>query len=171
MQIYRDLAEKKTAMAVIGLGYVGLPVALAFAKKIRVIAFDQNEERINQLQQAVDSNKETDADSFFKTDILFTVNPDDLQAARFFLVAVPTPVDKHKLPDLSYLKKAVHTIGNYLKKGDYVVFESTVYPGCTEEECLPVLEKISGLQCGIDFKIGYSPERITRVIKPILFQA
>lgn len=160
MQIYRDLAEKKTAMAVIGLGYVGLPVALAFAKKIRVIAFDQNEERINQLQQAVDSNKETDADSFLKTDILFTVNPDDLQAARFFLVAVPTPVDKHKLPDLSYLKKAVHTIGSYLKKGDYVVFESTVYPGCTEEECLPVLEKISGLQCGIDFKIGYSPERI-----------
>jgi len=160
MQIFQDLKEKKAKMAIIGLGYVGLPVALAFAKKISVIAFDDDTKRIEQLQQATDSNKEIDDTSFLHSDIVFTANPDDLRVARFYLVAVPTPVDEHKTPDLNYLKRAAGVVGKHLKKGDYVVFESTVYPGCTEEECLPLLEDLSGLQCGPDFKLGYSPERI-----------
>ena len=160
MRIYQDLVEKKTKLAVIGLGYVGLPVALAFAKKISVIAFDENSKRIEQLKQKIDPNKEIEEAFFLNTDIIFTANPEDIKSARFFLVAVPTPVDEHKKPDLSYLKRATETIGKCLKRGDYVVFESTVYPGCTEEECVPLLEKISGLQCYVDFKFGYSPERI-----------
>lgn len=160
MDIYRSLIEKKASLAVIGLGYVGLPVALAFAKKIRVIGFDTNARHIASLQQGVDPGKEMTAADFEGADIVFTSDAAGISAACFFLVAVPTPVDKHKVPDLSFLKNASASIGAVLKKGDCVVFESTVYPGCTEEECLPVIEKISGLRCGTDFKIGYSPERI-----------
>ncbi len=160
MQLYRNLSEKKASLAVIGLGYVGLPVALAFAKKIRVIGFDTDAERIALLQQGIDPGKEMTADNFSASDIIFTSRPDDIKEAVFFLVAVPTPVDKHKVPDLTALKTAAATVGRVIKKGDCVVFESTVYPGCTEEECLPIIEKIAGLQCGKDFILGYSPERI-----------
>jgi UDP-N-acetyl-D-galactosamine dehydrogenase len=160
MDIYRALIEKKASLAVIGLGYVGLPVALAFAKKISVIGFDTNCRHIARLQQGIDPGKEMSVTDFEGTDIVFTSNASAMRGARFFLVAVPTPVDKHKVPDLGFLKNASATIAAVLKKGDCVVFESTVYPGCTEEECLPVIEELSGLRCGIDFKLGYSPERI-----------
>ncbi len=160
MPIYQQLSEKKACLAVIGLGYVGLPVALAFASKLRVIGFDTDAARIAMLQQGIDPGREMNAGNFAAADILFTSNPADIKEAVFFLVAVPTPVDKHKVPDLTALKMAAATVGQCLKKGDYVVFESTVYPGCTEEECLPIIEKIAGLQCGVDFKLGYSPERI-----------
>lgn len=160
MLICRELAEKKACVAVIGLGYVGLPVALAFAKKFSVIAFDENVAHVKQLQSGTDPSKEINSSVFLNSDIVFTDNAADIKTARLFLVAVPTPVDEHKIPNLSYLKRATETIGKYLKKGDYVVFESTVYPGCTEEECIPMLEHLSGLQCGIGFKVGYSPERI-----------
>ena len=160
MSVYQDLTGKKASLAVIGMGYVGLPVALAFAKKLRVIGFDTDAERITKLQNGIDPGKEMTAADFSGTDILFTSDPSAVKESVFFLVAVPTPVDKHKVPDLTALKTAAATVGRYLKKGDTVVFESTVYPGCTEEECLPVMEQISGLCCGKDFNLGYSPERI-----------
>lgn len=154
------LLHKQEKIAVIGLGYVGLPVALAFAKKLSVIGFDTNADRIKLLQQHIDPSKEIAPSGFEGCDITFTNSLDILQQASFYIVAVPTPVTKDHLPDLSYLQAASTTIGKVLKKGDYVVFESTVYPGCTEEDCLPIIENISGLKVGIDFKLGYSPERI-----------
>jgi UDP-N-acetyl-D-glucosamine/UDP-N-acetyl-D-galactosamine dehydrogenase len=160
MTIYQDLVDKKTKLAVIGLGYVGLPLALEFASRIAVIGFDINGKRVDMMRNSIDPSKEIAADAFKNKDINFTSNPDDLKEARFFIVAVPTPVDDHKVPDLTPVQKASETIGHVIKKGDYVVFESTVYPGCTEEDCLPIIEKISGLNAVADFKIGYSPERI-----------
>ena len=158
--MYRELTEKKEKLAVIGLGYVGLPIALEFARKISVIGFDINEKRIEMMRQHVDPSNELDKEAFEGCDIEFTSDLDVLRQARFFVVAVPTPVDEHNVPDLVPVLKASETIGKVIKKGDYVVFESTVYPGCTEEDCLPVIEKLSGLKGVIDFKIGYSPERI-----------
>ena len=160
MSISKDLQNKKKQLAVIGLGYVGLPIALAFAKKIKVVGFDINQSKINLLQKQIDPNKEVSPQEFENTDIQFTANPNDLKKANFFIIAVPTPIDEHNLPDLKPLLSACHTIGKVLKKGDYVVFESTVYPGCTEEDCVPVLEKESGLKFCKEFKVGYSPERI-----------
>lgn len=160
MGIYKNLVEKKAILSVTGLGYVGLPIALAFAKKIKVIGFDINNERIEILKKRIDPDGELGPEEFENTDIIFTSNPDDLKNASFHIVAVPTPVDKNKLPDLKPLLKATETIGKIIKKGDYVVYESTVYPGATEEDCLPIIEKLSGLKAGKDFKIGYSPERI-----------
>lgn len=160
MKIYSSLLQKKTKLAVIGLGYVGLPIALEFAKKIAVIGFDINETRVQQMQQGIDPSGEMQAENFNETDIIFTSSIDVLKEASFFIVAVPTPVDAHNVPDLLPVKKASATIGKVLKKGNYVVFESTVYPGCTEEDCVPVIEEQSRLKAGIDFKIGYSPERI-----------
>lgn len=160
MQVYQQLIEKKAVLAVIGLGYVGLPVALAFAKKIRVLGFDTDTARVALLQQCIDPDGEMTSQDFSGTDISFTSNSADISSAVFYLVAVPTPVDKHKVPDLTALKQAAATVGQSLSKGNCVVFESTVYPGCTEEECLPLIEKFSGLHCGQDFKLGYSPERI-----------
>lgn len=160
MLIYEDLIDRKAKLAVIGLGYVGLPIALEFAGKLSVIGFDINAKRVALMQQGIDPSKELPGSAFHNRDIVFTSNPDDLKQARFFIVAVPTPVDDHKVPDLIPVQKASETIGRVLKKGDYVVFESTVYPGCTEEDCLPIMEKISGLKLNQDFKIGYSPERI-----------
>ncbi|MFC4232501.1 nucleotide sugar dehydrogenase [Parasediminibacterium paludis] len=154
------LLDKQEKIAVIGLGYVGLPVALAFAKKLSVIGFDTNADRIALLQQRIDPSKEIAPAGFEGCEITFTDALDRLQQASFYIVAVPTPITKDDLPDLSYLQAASATIGKVLKKGDYVVFESTVYPGCTEEDCLPIIEHISGLKVGIDFKLGYSPERI-----------
>ncbi|KAK6033657.1 nucleotide sugar dehydrogenase [Ostertagia ostertagi] len=160
MQVYQQLIEKKAALAVIGLGYVGLPVALSFAKKIRVLGLDTDAARVALLQQGIDPAGEMSSRDFAGTDIIFTSNPADIRDAVFYLVAVPTPVDKHKVPDLTALKAAAVTVGQSISRNNCVVFESTVYPGCTEEECLPLIEKISGLQCGDDFKLGYSPERI-----------
>lgn len=158
--MYQDLIEKKEKLAVIGLGYVGLPIALEFARKISVIGFDISEKRIEMMRNKVDPSNELDAAAFEGCDIEFTSSFDVLRGAKFFVVAVPTPVDDHNVPDLKPVKRASETIGRVIKKGDYVVFESTVYPGCTEEDCLPIIEKISGLKHGVDFKSGYSPERI-----------
>jgi UDP-N-acetyl-D-galactosamine dehydrogenase len=158
--MYRELVEKKAKLAVIGLGYVGLPIALEFARKISVIGFDIHEGRIDMMKKGIDPSNELTKDDFTGCDIHFTSKIDELKEARFFIVAVPTPVDQHNVPDLTPVKKASETIGKVLKKGDYVVFESTVYPGCTEEDCLPIIERLSGLKNIKDFKLGYSPERI-----------
>lgn len=155
-----DLLSKKKKLAVIGLGYVGLPIALEFAKKISVIGFDINQKRVDLMNQNIDPSNELEAKDFEGADIKFTANLDDLKDASFYIVAVPTPVDKHNVPDLKPVLSASTTIGKVIKKGDYVVFESTVYPGCTEDDCLPVIEELSGLKMGVDFKLGYSPERI-----------
>jgi UDP-N-acetyl-D-galactosamine dehydrogenase len=158
--MYKSLVNKKEKLAVIGLGYVGLPIALEFAHNISVIGFDINSKRIEMMQQGIDPSNELGKDEFDNCDIKFTSCLDELREAKFFIVAVPTPVDQHNVPDLTPVKKASETIGKVIKKGDYVVFESTVYPGCTEEDCLPIIETLSGLKSGGDFKIGYSPERI-----------
>jgi len=158
--IYQSLLKKDQKIAVIGLGYVGLPIALEFAKYFSVIGFDINKERIELMQKGIDPSKELDSSAFDGTDIVFTDQLEVLKKAHFFIVAVPTDIDEHKVPDLTPLLKASESVGKALKKGDYVVFESTVYPGCTEEDCLPILEQHSDLQLGPDFKIGYSPERI-----------
>lgn len=158
--MYQELVDRKAKLAVIGLGYVGLPIALEFAKKVSVIGFDINEKRIGQMKQGVDPSRELEKEAFDGCDIVFTTSLDVLKEARFFIVAVPTPVDGHNVPDLAPVQRASETIGNVIKKGDYVVFESTVYPGCTEEDCLPIIEQLSGLQNKADFKLGYSPERI-----------
>lgn len=158
--MYKELVDKKKKLAVIGLGYVGLPIALEFAKRISVIGFDINQKRIDLMKQGIDPSNELEKEAFEGCDITFTNSLDVLREANFFIVAVPTPVDEHNVPDLIPVLKASETIGKVIKKGDYVVFESTVYPGCTEEDCLPVIEKLSGLTFGKDFKLGYSPERI-----------
>ncbi|MCC5923623.1 MAG: nucleotide sugar dehydrogenase [Crocinitomicaceae bacterium] len=158
--IYQDLIDKKEKLAVIGLGYVGLPIALEFARKINVIGFDINAERVEMMKRNEDPSNELDPSEFEGCDIHFTANPDELKDAKFFVVAVPTPIDDSNLPNLKPLIGASETVGRVLKKGDYVVFESTVYPGCTEEDCIPVLERVSGLKWKEDFMVGYSPERI-----------
>ncbi len=158
--MYKNLLDKNKKLAVIGLGYVGLPIALEFAKKIKVIGFDINSARVEMMRNKIDPSQELEASVFEGCDIEFTNDLEILKQASFFIVAVPTPVDDHKVPDLLPVKRASETIGKVIKKGDYVVFESTVYPGCTEEDCLPIIEKLSGLKNIIDFKTGYSPERI-----------
>lgn len=158
--MYKELIDKKAKLAIIGLGYVGLPIALEFAKKISVIGFDINEDRIALMKKGIDPSNELAAEDFSGCDIQFTSQTNELAEAKFFIVAVPTPVDQHNVPDLRPVKKASETIGKVVKKGDYVVFESTVYPGCTEEDCLPIIEDLSGLKNLTDFKLGYSPERI-----------
>lgn len=158
--MYQELLDKQKKLAVIGLGYVGLPIALEFAKKIKVIGFDINAKRVEMMKQGIDPSQELEKEAFDGCDIEFTNDLDVLRQASFFIVAVPTPVDDHNVPDLVPVQKASETIGKVIKKGDYVVFESTVYPGCTEEDCLPIIERISGLKNITDFKLGYSPERI-----------
>ena len=158
--MYQELLEKKKQIAVIGLGYVGLPLALEFAKYFKVIGFDINEKRVQLMQNKIDPSKELESSAFENKDILFTSDKEQLKNAHFFIVAVPTDIDEHKVPNLRPLLGASHSVAYGLKKGDYVVYESTVYPGCTEEDCLPILENETGLKLGEDFKIGYSPERI-----------
>ena len=158
--MYNKLVYKEATLAVIGLGYVGFPIALEFAKKIKVIGFDINAKRVEMMKNHIDPSGELEASAFEGTDITFTDNLDVLREAQFFIVAVPTPIDEHAMPDLKPLLSASKTVGKVLKKGDYVVYESTVYPGCTEEDCIPVLEQESGLKFPGDFKVGYSPERI-----------
>lgn len=160
MKLFDALINKEEKLAVIGLGYVGLPIALEFAKKTSVIGFDINESRVELMRKGIDPSKELESEAFADTDIVFTSDLEELKKAKFYIVAVPTPVDEHNVPDLTPVLKASETIGKVIKKGDYVVYESTVYPGCTEEDCVPVIEKISGLKGCDDFKVGYSPERI-----------
>ncbi|MCB0714559.1 MAG: nucleotide sugar dehydrogenase [Chitinophagaceae bacterium] len=158
--MYPDLISKKEKLAVIGLGYVGLPIALAFARKISVIGFDINARRVDMMKNKIDPSNELAKEDFDGCDIQFTDSIEELKKAKFYIVAVPTPVDDHNVPNLKPVQSASKTIGQVIKKGDYVVFESTVYPGCTEEDCLPIIEKTSGLKNQVDFKLGYSPERI-----------
>lgn len=152
--------KKDKSIGVIGLGYVGLPIALELAKKFKVIGFDINQKRVEMMQNNIDPSNELSSSAFEGTDIVFTAETDVLKMATFFIVAVPTPVDEHNVPDLKPLIGASNTIAKVIKKGDYVVFESTVYPGCTEEDCVPIIEEKSGLKFIEDFKVGYSPERI-----------
>jgi UDP-N-acetyl-D-galactosamine dehydrogenase len=158
--MYNELVSKKEKLAVVGLGYVGLPIALEFARKLSVVGFDIKPERVEMMKKGIDPSRELEPEAFKGCDIEFTSNIEDLRKARFYVVAVPTPIDEHNLPDLKPLLAATRTVGQVLKKGDYVVYESTVYPGCTEEDCVPLLEEISGLEYIQDFKVGFSPERI-----------
>ncbi len=160
MSIFQDLKTQQKKVSVTGLGYVGLPLALQLARKFSVIGFDINAERVEMMKQGKDPSNELDPKAFEDTEICFTSNPEDLQYAHFHIIAVPTPVDEHKVPNLKPVFKASEAIARQLKKGDYVIYESTVYPGCTEEDCLPILERYSNLKLNEDFKIGYSPERI-----------
>ncbi|HRU61207.1 MAG TPA: nucleotide sugar dehydrogenase [Bacteroidia bacterium] len=172
----QELLKKEKKLAILGLGYVGLPIALEFAKKIKVIGFDINEARLDKMRNSIDPSGELDTEAFNGCEIEFTSSIDKLREASFFIVTVPTPIDEHNLPDLKPLLGATRFIGKVLKKGDFVVYESTVYPGCTEEDCLPILEDESGLKVNADFKLGYSPERInpgdkehtiTRILKVV----
>ncbi|MCF8225849.1 MAG: nucleotide sugar dehydrogenase [Bacteroidales bacterium] len=158
--MYQDLLNKKKTVAVIGLGYVGLPIALELAKKVKVIGFDIKEDRIALMRKNIDPSKEIKPEAFDGCDIHFTSDKEDIRKASFYILTVPTPIDKHKKPDLRPLLSATKTVGEVLEKGDYVVYESTVYPGCTEEDCVPLLERTSGLEYISDFKVGFSPERI-----------
>ena len=158
--MYNKLINKETKLSLIGLGYVGLPIALEFAKQIKVIGFDIKPERVELMRNGIDPSNELTSEAFGNSDILFTSDPADLKEASFHIIAVPTPTNIHNLPDLTPVLKASETVGKVLKKGDYVVYESTVYPGCTEDDCIPVLERFSDLKCGVDFKVGFSPERI-----------
>lgn len=158
--IYNNLLQQNAQLAVVGLGYVGLPIALEFARRIRVIGFDINAGRVELMKNNIDPSNELDAEDFEGCNIEFTADQDKLKEASFFVVAVPTPIDDSNLPNLKPLLGATRTVGKALKKGDYVVFESTVYPGCTEEDCIPILEEESGLKWKEDFMVGYSPERI-----------
>ena len=158
--MYDQLLRKEATLAVIGLGYVGLPIALEFAKQLKVIGFDINAGRVAQMKQGIDPSGELVKADFDGCDITFTDSLEVLRQAQFYIVAVPTPIDEHAQPDLKPLLGASGSVGKVLKKGDYVVFESTVYPGCTEEDCIPVMERLSGLKFPNDFKVGYSPERI-----------
>lgn len=154
------IRNKSAKIALVGLGYVGLPIALEFAKKYSVIGFDISEERLDKLRKGIDPSNEFEPENFNGKDIEFTSSIDKLSEASFYIVAVPTPIDKFNQPDLKPLISASVSVGKALKRGDYVVYESTVYPGCTEDDCVPVLEQYSGLKAGVDFKFGYSPERI-----------
>ncbi len=158
--IYDELVAKEAKLAVIGLGYVGLPIALEFARKIKVVGFDINEDRVEMMRNHIDPSNELDSAAFEGCDISFSSKIEDLKDVKFFIVAVPTPINNMNLPDLGPVLSASRTVGQVLKKGDYVVYESTVYPGCTEDDCVPILEELSGLKMTKDFKVGYSPERI-----------
>jgi len=160
MKLYEKLLKKEEKLALIGLGYVGMPIAVAFAKKINVVGFDLNREKIKLYQQGVDPTREVGNDVIRETSVQFTADEADLDKVKFFIVAVPTPVNPDHTPDLSPVEGASRIVGRHLSRGSIVVFESTVYPGVTEDVCVPILEQESGLICGVDFKVGYSPERI-----------
>ncbi len=160
MSIFERLHSKDTSLAVLGLGYVGLPLAVEFAKKFKVIGFDINKKLIESLRQGIDPAGEVDLSELDNLDLELTYDEARLDEVSFYIIAVPTPIDNNYLPELRPLLSACETVGRHIKKGDYVVVESTVYPGCTEEDCVPVIEKLSGLKACEDFKVGYSPERI-----------
>ena len=150
----------KFKIAILGLGYVGLPVAVEFGKNSKVIGFDTKNQRIEELGSLYDRNNEVTKEELSKSEILFTSNPEDLKKANFYIITVPTPISKNNTPDLSALKSATTTVSKFINKGDIIVYESTVYPGVTEDICVPILEKVSGLKLNKEFKVGYSPERI-----------
>lgn len=160
MSLYKDLSDKKEKLSLIGLGYVGMPIAVAFAEKVNVIGFDLNEEKIVLYKKGIDPTNEVGDEAIKNTSVEFTADESRLKEAKFHIVAVPTPVNQDHTPDLSPVEGASEILGRNLVKGSIVVFESTVYPGVTEDVCVPILEKYSGLKCGADFKVGYSPERI-----------
>lgn len=160
MSLYSDLAEGKEKLSLVGLGYVGMPIAVAFARKIKVVGFDLNEEKIALYRNGVDPTNEVGDEVIRNTRVEFTADPARLREAKFHIVAVPTPVNDDHTPDLTPVEGASRILGQNLTRGSVVVFESTVYPGVTEDICVPILERESGLTCGVDFKIGYSPERI-----------
>ncbi|MEH7378271.1 nucleotide sugar dehydrogenase [Neobacillus drentensis] len=160
MNLYEKIVNKVEKISVIGLGYVGMPLAVAFSKKALVIGFDLNKKKIMQYKSGVDPTNEVGNEAIKLTTVDFTSNEDRLKEAKFHIIAVPTPINSDKTPDLSPVEGASTIIGRNLTKGSIVVYESTVYPGVTEDICIPILEKESGLKCGVDFKVGYSPERI-----------
>ena len=160
MSLYEKILNREASIAVVGLGYVGMPLAVAFAKKASVIGYDFNQEKIDLYKAGVDPTHEVGGEALKSSGIEFTSDPDALKRAKFFIVSVPTPVNQDKTPDLSPVTGASETVGCYITPGSIVVYESTVYPGVTEDICLPILERESGLKCGVDFKVGYSPERI-----------
>ena len=157
---FNDIVEKKEKISLIGLGYVGMPIAVSFAKKVDVIGFDVSEEKINTYKLGIDPTKEVGNEVIRNANVHFTSNQKDIQNAKFHIVAVPTPIKEDKTPDLGPLISASELLGKNLIQGSVIVYESTVYPGVTEDICVPILEKFSGLKCGLDFKVGYSPERI-----------
>lgn len=160
MGLYEKLVNGEEALSLVGLGYVGMPIAVAFAKKVKVVGFDLNKAKIELYKNGVDPTHEVGDDAIKASSVEFTSDENDLKKAKFHIVAVPTPVNDDKTPDLGPVEGASQVLGRNLTKGSIVVFESTVYPGVTEEVCVPILEKESGLKCGVDFKVGYSPERI-----------
>ena len=160
MSLYDKIVKGEEKISLVGLGYVGMPIAVAFARRVKVIGFDLNEEKIRLYQSGVDPTREVGDEAIKDTAVEFTADPTRLKEAKFHIVAVPTPVNDDHTPDLTPVEGASRLLGQNLTKGSIVVFESTVYPGVTEEICVPILEKESGLTCGVDFKIGYSPERI-----------
>ena len=160
MNLYEELLEKKTKLSLVGLGYVGMPIAVAFAKKIDVVGYDLNAKKIELYKSGIDPTNEVGNDAIKTTKVEFTADASKLREAKFHIVAVPTPVNADHTPDLTPVEGASEILGKNLTKGSVVVFESTVYPGVTEDVCVPILERESGLKCGVDFKIGYSPERI-----------
>lgn len=160
MSLYEKILKGEEKIALVGLGYVGMPIAVAFAKKVKVIGFDLNREKIALYKSGVDPTCEVGDEIIRNTRVEFTSQETELRKAKFFIVAVPTPVNQDKTPDLSPVEGASRVVGRNLTKGSIVVFESTVYPGVTEDVCVPILERESGLVCGVDFKVGYSPERI-----------
>lgn len=159
-ELYKNIRDKKENISIIGLGYVGMPLAISFAKKANVIGFDVNEEKVSLYNQGIDVTNEVGNDALKETTALMTCDETKLRNAKFHIVAVPTPTNDDKTPDLRPMIGASKTLGRNLSKGSIVVYESTVYPGVTEEVCIPILEEVSGLKCGVDFKVGYSPERI-----------
>jgi UDP-N-acetyl-D-galactosamine dehydrogenase len=160
MEMFETVAKGEKSICVIGLGYVGLPIALEFANKFNVIGFDISQPRVALMQQNIDPSKEIEPSEFMGKKIKFTADINDLKESMVYIVAVPTPINESNEPDLNPLIAASKTVGKVISKGDYVIYESTTYPGCTEEDCVPVIEELSGLKMGIDFKVGYSPERI-----------
>lgn len=152
--------EKKPVVALVGLGYVGMPLAVAFSKVTEVIGFDINEKKVEMYKKGIDVTNEVGDEAIKNCTVNFTSNPEEISKASFIIVAVPTPVDEFKIPDLSPVHSSSEIVGKYMSKGSIVVYESTVYPGVTEDECIPILERESGMKCGVDFKVGYSPERI-----------
>ncbi len=158
--LYKSLKNKTKKIAIVGLGYVGLPLLVNFSKHYNVIGFDVNKEKINNLKNGKDDNEDVETDKLSSVDCLFSSNAVDLSNANFFIIAVPTPIDEYKNPDLSYIQRATALVGKYMPRGSIIVYESTVYPGVTEDFCIPILEKESNLQNGKDFYVGYSPERL-----------
>ncbi|RKM59811.1 nucleotide sugar dehydrogenase [Butyrivibrio sp. CB08] len=160
MDLYEKLLAGEEKLSLVGLGYVGMPIAVAYAKKIKVVGYDFNAQKVELYKKGIDPTREVGNDAIKETTVEFTADPEKLRECKFHVVAVPTPVNDDHTPDLSPVEGASHTLGKYLTKGSIVVYESTVYPGVTEDICVPILEQESGLKCGVDFKVGYSPERI-----------